>query len=125
MKAQFNNENIFIYKNGELLGEDNLAGTGCVIKLMYDKDTLDSFTLVTKGDIDDDGRFNAPDARKALRAAVNLDVISDFSRSPPTRTAQTAYKSPTQGMLLHLAVGLQGLKCKWKIMGEAKAPRQN
>ncbi len=106
--SQFSGGDIGIYKDGEPLGENELVGTGCEIRLMDGDVILDSLTVVVKGDLDGDGKVNVSDARKALRAAVKLDTISDFQSLAADVDGSKKVEVPDARLILRVAVGLQG-----------------
>ncbi len=106
--SQFSGGDIGIYKDGIKLKNNDLVGTGCEIRLMDGGEILDSLTIVVKGDLDGDGKVNVPDARKALRAAVKLDTISDFQSLAADVDGSGKVEVPDARLILRVAVGLQG-----------------
>ncbi|NLC33644.1 MAG: hypothetical protein GX760_00005 [Erysipelothrix sp.] len=55
------NEHLRIYKNGELMSDEEIVGTGAIIKLVVSEKEYDSKTIVVLGDISGDGQIRVND----------------------------------------------------------------
>ncbi|HZK21781.1 MAG TPA: dockerin type I domain-containing protein, partial [Oscillospiraceae bacterium] len=108
--SNFNGGNIKIYKDGKVLGSDELVGTGCVVKLIGDGgEVIDSLTVVIKGDVDGDGVVGVTDARTVLRVAVELE---NFNTNAPAKLAgdvdgDGSISVTEARTILRVAVGLE------------------
>lgn len=67
VKNQMLNDNadLKIFKDGEELSDDELVGTGAIIKLVVDNKEYDSKTLIIIGDVNGDGEVSIPDRMQA------------------------------------------------------------
>lgn len=73
----FENENISVSdKDGRLLSDGALVGTGAVV-ILFDGDwkEIDTYTVIVRGDVDGNGKVTAADSRKALRASSGLETL--------------------------------------------------
>ena len=60
--AQFKNTGAVVYdKNGKQMSNEAICGTGCVVKLVVNGNTVDSLTIVVKGDVDGSGAVDSTD----------------------------------------------------------------
>lgn len=75
IRNQFLNENLEFYDiNGNILENNDLVGTGSVIKLVEDNEILDELTVIMTGDTDGDGKVG-------IRDATVVQIISAFNSS--------------------------------------------
>ena len=58
------------------------------------------------GDVNGDGRITSADARLALRAAVNLEVLTDLQRLAADVDQDNNVRSADARLILRVAVGL-------------------
>ncbi len=72
LTACFYNNGIAIFKDGVRLKPEELAGTGCEIRLYDGTALIDVLTFVVIGDVDKNGLVESADAQIVLRAAANL-----------------------------------------------------
>ncbi len=56
-----NKDAVVCDKDGNVLGNDDLCKTGCVVKLAYDNTVVDSLTVAVSGDVDGNGVVDATD----------------------------------------------------------------
>jgi len=68
---------------------------------------LDTLTVVVQGDLDGDGKVRIDDARKALRAAVGLEIINEFQSLAADIDKNGKVQIPDVRTVLRVAVGLQ------------------
>lgn len=72
VKTQFNTEGLVFFDiNGKELADNELVGTGTVIKLMDRENELDSLIVVMTGDYDGDGKITTRDASRIQRFTVD------------------------------------------------------
>lgn len=105
--STFSGGDIEIIKNGKKLGANALVGTGCVIELKNGNEVIDTLTIVVKGDLDGDGAVNVSDARKALRAAVELETINEFQTLAADVDGKAGLGVTDARIILRVAVELQ------------------
>ncbi len=77
--AEFNNdlENLKVYDStGQELRDDELVGTGTVIKLMSGDEVLDTMTIVMTGDVDGDGHLGNVDVSKISNWLIQKEELS-------------------------------------------------
>ncbi len=105
--SQFSGDSIEVAQNGTILDNDEVIGTGCVIQLVNSDIVIDTLTVVVKGDLDGDGEISVKDARKALRAAVGLENITDYQTLAGDIDNNNIISISDARTILRVAVGLQ------------------
>ncbi len=62
---------IYLYKNNNKLLDDDIIGTGCIIKIELNNTSVE-YILVVKGDVDGDGIITARDSSSVLKHSVGI-----------------------------------------------------
>ncbi len=76
VKNQMLNENeyLIISQNGEHLNDDDIVGTGAIIRLVVEDKEHDSKVLIVKGDVNGDGEVGVPDRMQAQSKVLGNDL---------------------------------------------------
>ncbi|OQA48629.1 MAG: hypothetical protein BWY46_01303 [Firmicutes bacterium ADurb.Bin300] len=101
--------------NGVLLEENDLVGTGSIIRLFAEdgETVLAEFTVVVKGDVDGDGKVSVSDARKVLRVAVELESFGGnkaMERAAKVTGEGGRIRVPDARKILRVAVELESFQ---------------
>lgn len=81
IKEQFDNEKsdlIFVTANGVELGENDLVGTGTVVKLYVGGKVYDEKVMIMSGDVNSDGYINNKDSSVVARYNVDKETPNDY-----------------------------------------------
>ena len=98
-------------KNSKAVADKAKLATGMQMVLTDEKgNVLDKVTVIVPGDVDGDGEVKAADARQALRAAVNLEKLSDYEKTAAdldSASAKHTVNSADARHILRMSVGLE------------------
>ncbi len=107
--SQFDTDKLEVYKNGDKLQSDDLVGTGSELRLINEHGTVDRLTVVIPGDIDADGLIKLHDVRRVLRAAVNLETLTQAAELAGDIIDDGEITIADARKLLRVCVGLEVL----------------
>lgn len=95
-------------KNGKTVADNLPIGGG--IKIVSDDNTFEK-TVIAAGDVDEDGKLSAADARLALRASVNLENLSEMQKAAANvDNFDKNISAADARIILRASVGLENMK---------------
>lgn len=98
-------------KNSKAVADKAKLATGMQMVLTDSKgNVLDKVTVIVPGDVDGDGDVKSADARQALRAAVNLEKLSECEKTAAdldSASSKHTVNSADARYILRLSVGLE------------------
>lgn len=98
-------------KTSKAVADKAKLATGMQMVLTDEKgNVLDTVTVIVPGDVDGDGDVKAADARQALRAAVNLEKLSECEKTAAdldSASSKHTVNSADARYILRLSVGLE------------------
>lgn len=95
-------------RNGKRLTNNNIVGTGCVVKLLNDQTLVNQYQVILYGDADGDGKINSIDLLVIQRHILGVKSLSSIYKK--ASNINKTGKDPTSVDLLKIQRYILGIE---------------